>query len=112
MNVDTPNELQLDALREVANIGCGNAANALAQLVGGYAVTVDVPSVLTAPTTELATLLGGNLPIVAASLEVQGQLSGRLLLVWSEDDARLLTRLLLRGHPPEGHLLEEPRRSV
>jgi chemotaxis protein CheC len=112
VNVDKPNELQLDALREVANIGCGNAANALAQLVGGHVVTVEVPSVLTAPTTELAPLLGGEAPIVAASLDVEGQLSGRLLLVWSESDARMLTKLLLRGHPTEGPLLEEPRRSA
>ncbi len=112
MNGETPSELQLDALREVANIGCGNAANALAQLVGGRAVTIDVPTVHSAPTTELASLLGGEAPVVAAALEVEGQLSGRLLLVWGESDARLLTTLLLRGHPTEGPLLEEPRRSA
>ena len=32
-------ELQRDALREVANIGCGHAANALARLMGGKPVT-------------------------------------------------------------------------
>ena len=38
-----PATIQLDALREVANIGCGHAANALSRLVGGSRVDLSVP---------------------------------------------------------------------
>ena len=67
MNVDTPSETQLDALREVANIGCAHAVSALSRLVGGRNVQIDVPRVLVAAVADLSAMVGNETtPAVAA----------------------------------------------
>ena len=94
-----PSDIQLDALREVANIGCGHAVNALARLVGGRTVNLSVPRALLASTAEVAQLLGGGeAPVVAARLGMEGQLRGVLMLVLPVEDAGALEALLLRRH--------------
>ena len=92
-----PSDIQLDALREVANIGCGHAVSALAKLVGGRTVHLSVPRAVLALSTEVAGLLGGGeAPVVAAKLGMQGQLRGVLLLVLPAEDGTVLETLLLR----------------
>jgi chemotaxis protein CheC len=92
-----PSDIQLDALREVANIGCGHAVSALARLVGGRTVNLSVPRALLAETSELAGLLGGGqASVVAAKLGMEGQLRGVLLLVLPAEDSEALEALLLR----------------
>ena len=92
-----PSDIQLDALREVANIGCGHAVNALARLVGSRTVHLSVPRAMVATAAEVAELLGGGeTRVVAAKLGMQGELRGVLLLVLPESDSRALEALLLR----------------
>ena len=101
--------MQLDALREVANVGCGQAATALSRLVGGHKVQIDVPRALVADPLDLPEELGGEEQrVVAASLGMQGGLTGHLLLVLPEDDARRLCALLLKV-PGAGELREDER---
>jgi chemotaxis protein CheC len=89
----------LDALREVANIGCGHAVNALARLVGGRTVNLSVPRAMLASASEVAELLGGGeAPVVAAKLGIEGQLRGMMLLVLPTADGAALEALLLRRH--------------
>jgi chemotaxis protein CheC len=93
-----PTDLQLDALREVANIGCGQAANALSRLLGGQRVCLSLPRAVVVPLRELPSLVGGaEAPVVAAVLEMGGGLSGHLLMVASAEDARRLVAMLLGG---------------
>ena len=93
----SPSDIQLDALREVANIGCGHAVNALARLVGGRTVNLSVPRAVLAAAAEVAELLGGGeAPVVAAKLGMEGQLRGVLLLVLPREDSAALESLLLR----------------
>jgi chemotaxis protein CheC len=95
--VNAPTELQLDALREVANVGCGHAANALSALVGGRTVQIDVPRVRLLPTTDLPEAIGGgDSNVIASGLRMEGGLSGKILLVLPEEDALRLVGLLLK----------------
>jgi chemotaxis protein CheC len=92
-----PSDIQLDALREVANIGCGHAINALARLVGGRTVNLSIPRALVAEAPEVADLLGGpEASVVAAKLGMDGELNGVLLLVMPTTDSVALESLLLR----------------
>ena len=92
-----PSDIQLDALREVANIGCGHAINALARLVGGRTVNLSIPRALVAEAPEVADLLGGpDASVVAAKLGMDGELNGVLLLVMPTTDSVALESLLLR----------------
>lgn len=102
MNFSEPTPLQLDALREIANVGCGHAASALSKLVGGRKVEIAVPHAGLAQLAELPRMLGGRaLPVVAAGFDIVGQLSGHLLVVLPQDDAQALT----------GHILQQPPQS-
>jgi len=93
-----PNEAQLDALREVANVGCGHAANALSKLVGGRKVEIDVPRVVLTQAAEMPQIIGGtDARVVITALDMQGELEGRLLLVLQEGDAQQLSAQLLNG---------------
>jgi len=94
-----PSTAQLDALREVANIGCGHAANALSRLMGGRTVDLSIPRVLMTGPSDAVGLLGGDAPVVAAWLGIQGGLRGTLLLVLSREDCATLESLLLEGQP-------------
>jgi chemotaxis protein CheC len=94
--IQAPSELQLDALREVANIGCGHAADALSKLVGGRLVKIEVPQVLVAGRSEMGALLGGHdAKVVTALLGLEGELSGKLVFSMPDLDARQLSGLLL-----------------
>lgn len=101
-------ERELDALREMANIGCGHAATALSRLVGDRRVVLEVPR---SELLELDALLdqfgGREAPVVAVALDVNGALTGRLMLLMAPADARALAGLLLGQEPATGRLAEE-----
>jgi chemotaxis protein CheC len=106
MTSTTPTQLQLDALREVTNIGCGRAASALSQLVGGRKVEIGVPVVKISPVDTLADLVGGaDTKVIAAILGMSGGVNGNLVLILPEDDAHRLAALLL-NHPVDEKLTE------
>ncbi|WP_342376683.1 chemotaxis protein CheC [Myxococcus stipitatus] len=95
MSLSLPSDAQLDALREVANIGCGHAANALSRLMGGRQVDLSVPRVLLAGPEDAAGMLGGDGPAVGAWLSITGGLRGVMMLGLSQADGQSLETLLL-----------------
>ncbi len=106
MPAEVMSEHELDALREVANVGVAHAANALSQLVGGRPVTIDVPRVAVVALSALPGMLGGpQTRVVAAVLRLEGELTGSLLMVLPDKDARELCAMLL-NQPCEGELTE------
>ena len=97
-------ELQLDALKEVANIGAGHAATALSQMTN-RTIMISVPEVNVRPLDEVATLLGPPDGVVAAVLmQMMGDLTGRTLVLFPAPSARRLCDILLRR--PEGTTTE------
>jgi chemotaxis protein CheC len=95
----TPNDLESlrrDGLREVATIGAGHAATALSQLTDRR-IMISVPNVRRVVYGELPALLnsfGDHVAIV--SMRMLGDLTGRALLAFSEDDAGRLCDMILR----------------
>jgi chemotaxis protein CheC len=92
-----PSELELDALREVANVGAGHAANALSKLVGGRKVAVEVSRAALIDRGVVPSLLGASEPSLAAVLEILGEVSGQLALVLPIGAAQSLCGLLLNA---------------
>jgi len=93
------NELERDALREVANIGAGHAATALSQMTGSR-IMISVPEVSLRPLEEVGGLVGPPERVIAGVLmRVMGDFTGRTLVVWGEPAARALCTLLLRRPP-------------
>lgn len=87
-------DLQLDALREVANIGSGTAATALSSLVG-RSIDLTVPSASALPISEAVDAVGeAEREVISVLLPVLGELEGVVLLVFSPESASLLCELL------------------
>src|SRR5437879_13571667 len=101
-------ELQIDALREVANIGAGHAATALSQLTDRR-IMISVPQINIARLEEMPDLLGDSQEVVAAVLKpMRGDLPGRTLLLFPEAVARQLCHMLLRRPPGTPAVLDPP----
>jgi chemotaxis protein CheC len=87
-------DLQLDALREVANIGSGNAATALSKMLG-RAVELAVPRALALPLADAVDAVGpAEATRSAVVLPIVGELEAIVLLLFSEADAATLCGLL------------------
>src|SRR5260370_41386203 len=93
-------ELQIDALREVANIGAGHAATALSQLTNRR-IMISVPQINIARLEEVPELLGNPQDVVAAVLmHMLGDLTGGALLLFPVAGGGRLCHL--RRRPPLG----------
>lgn len=91
--------LQLDALREVANIGAGHAATALSQMTQ-RTIMISVPEVNIVPLEEVSDLLGQPDDVIAGVLmHMMGDLTGRTLLAFPDASARAVCDLVLRRTP-------------
>ncbi len=92
----TLKEVQLDALREVANIGGGHAATALSQLTGST-IMITVPTIHITRLEDVPLQLGdGEEPVAAVLMHVMGDLTGRTLLVFPQQTALRMAQLVLR----------------
>ena len=88
--------LQLDALREVANIGAGHAATALSQMIGGT-IMISVPTINVSRLEEVPPQISApEEPVAAVLMHMLGDLTGRTLLVFPKSTAVRLSELMLR----------------
>jgi len=88
-------DTQLDALREMGNIGSGNAATSLSQLISEV-INISVPNVKVLPLDAVSYSLGGPEKIVyVIYLQVIKDMQGTMLTIFSPDTADLLAKKLL-----------------
>ncbi len=85
----------LDALREISNVGMGNAATALSQMVSDR-VELHVPSVSLVDIVDVPDLIGGaEQVVVGVTMQIHGDACGNILLVFPEQSAHRLVNKLL-----------------
>lgn len=90
------NTLQLDAIKEVGNIGTGNAATALSGLLGQM-IQMDVPETEVVSIYELSEHFGDPLEIVGAVfVRSTGGFQCSVIFMQPEDDANLMVEMLLK----------------
>jgi chemotaxis protein CheC len=91
--------MQLDALREVANIGAGHAATALSQMTDRR-IMISVPQINVSRLEDVPETMGDPDEVVAAVLmHMLGDLTGRTLLMLPESNAMRLCDMLLHRAP-------------
>jgi chemotaxis protein CheC len=96
----------MDVLREIGNIGAGNATTALAQMVN-CKIDMDVPQVKILSFNELAQVFGGpEKPVIGVLFNLSMDVDGMMLFVLDEKSAKSLANLLLMG-TSEGEELTE-----
>jgi chemotaxis protein CheC len=93
-------DLQLDALREMSNIGSGNAATALASMLG-QSVDLHVPTALALELADAVDAVGNPEDTVSAVIiGVFGDLDATVLLLFDPESANTLCSLLgVEGDP-------------
>lgn len=83
-------DMQLDALRELANIGSGNAGTALGQMLG-KTVDISVPTAAVLPLAEAVAIAGEpDAMRHGVVVPVIGDMQAIVLLLFPEPDARKL----------------------
>jgi chemotaxis protein CheC len=86
--------LQLDALRELANIGSGTAGTALSQLLG-RSVDISVPNALVLPLAEAVEAVGPpEKEVTGVAIPLAGDMDAIVLLVFPVEDAGTLCGML------------------
>jgi chemotaxis protein CheC len=95
IDIDMLNTLHLDVLREIGNIGAGNATTALAKMLNKK-VDMGVPKVNILEFKDVADVLGGpeNL-VVGILLDVSGEINGMMMFVLEQQSAHVLVNILM-----------------
>ncbi|MGI8781864.1 MAG: chemotaxis protein CheC [Solirubrobacteraceae bacterium] len=88
------NDLQLDALRELANIGSGTASTALSTMLG-RAVDISVPTAAALPFAEAVDAVGpAERLVTGVVIGVHGDMQATVLLLLGTGDAATICSLL------------------
>lgn len=94
-NYDELNEMQIDMLREIGNIGAGNAATALATILDEK-VDMSVPSVRITGFDEAVENLGGaETMTVAVLVNFSGDAHGMIMFLLNVEDAKSIMDILV-----------------
>jgi chemotaxis protein CheC len=88
-------ELQLDALKEVGNVGAGNAATALSQIINRK-IDMSVPKVAIMPLGDVPDVVGGpDIMVAGVYLRVFGPAPGSILFLLPRESAFYLVDTLM-----------------
>ncbi|BCZ48643.1 CheY-P-specific phosphatase CheC [Clostridium gelidum] len=95
--------LQLDALKEVSNIGAGNAATALSMMIGRK-VDMTVPAVNIIKLDDIVQE-NGEVEVAGTVVRVLGDIAGNILLVFEKSTAEnVIEKLVGSRQSPESEM--------
>jgi len=87
--------IQMDALREIGNVGAGNSATALSQIINKR-IDMNVPKVALVPIEAVPDLVGGpDTIVVGVFLRVYGKAPGNILFIMPQKSAFYLVDTLM-----------------
>lgn len=103
---------ELDILREIGNIGVGNATTSLSVLLNSN-LRMDIPVVRILNFDDIAELIGGPDVVVTAVLtHFIGDITGMMLFVLDKKDARNLAGAVLGKTYEEEHVFDHMDKSA
>jgi len=95
--------LEIDTLKEIGNIGAGNAATALSKMLGRR-VKLKVPAVNMVEFKDIAKFLGGPEKIVIGVLiQITGEINGLMMFLFQTEAGAILIRSLMGEFAQEGN---------
>ena len=107
MSLEQVTENYYDVLKELGNIGAGNAMTALSQMLQ-CKVDMKVPQVRLLDFSEVGDMMGGEEQImVGVFLGVDGDITGSMMFMVEEESARHLIQKITMGMLPPGSEFEE-----
>ncbi|HVZ81989.1 MAG TPA: chemotaxis protein CheC [bacterium] len=111
-NLDEMTPTQVDAIKEVGNIGAGHGATALSQLLGKR-ISITVPKANIIPLSEISQVMGDPNTLVAGLiLSILGDATGKIILLFPRDSALHLADMLLKQPLGTSKILSEMGHSA
>lgn len=105
-------EVSQDILRELGNIGTGNAVTSLSNMVG-YSFNVELPEVEIVEYKEVPGLLGGaEMFEIGIMLQISGDLSGIFMFLLDEEFTKSILNALLGEEDRDLAAMDEMCRSA
>ncbi len=112
MSLEQVSDNYLDVLKEIGNIGAGNAMTALSQMLN-CKVDMKVPQVKLLPFSDVGAMMGGEEQVmVGVYLGVEGDITGSMMFLIEKDSAKHLINKLMMGMAPEGDDFSEMELSA
>ena len=94
-NLSDINSIYFDVLKEIGNIGAGNATTAIAKMLD-MRLNMNVPKVQLLTFSELASVIGAeDEPICGIYLEVQSDIAGSMMFILKLESAHYLVDRLM-----------------
>lgn len=112
MSLEKVSEAYFDVLKEIGNIGAGNAMTALSQMLQ-CKVDMKVPQVRLLPFGEVGTIMGGEEQImVGVYLGVEGDITGSMMFLVETSSAKHLINKIMMGMASDGDEFSEMELSA
>lgn len=101
LDLNEINSMQFDVLKEIGNIGAGNATTALSTMINGK-IDMNVPKVALLDFKELPEMVGGAENIVVGILiTLEGEINGMMMFMMDLESAHHLVSILLGNSPDD-----------
>lgn len=95
LSFDELDNVQFDVLREIGNIGAGNATTALSQLINSK-IEMKIPKVQLLEFKDLSEIVGGaECPVVGILLTLEGDIEGMMMFMLETTAAHHLVNILM-----------------
>jgi len=105
-------KFQLDALREIGNIGSGHAATALSTLLQRR-IDMSVPKVWAIPFEQLSDIVGQlDTPQVTIYVRVEGEAPGKAVFFFPLESAEIVVQTLFGSNEPRDLYTDEMAQSA
>ena len=104
-NIPELSELEVDYLSEIFNIGVGNAASSLSQMVN-QPIKLSVPELSFLNTEDLVLLLGEDNLLCSVSQKMEGIFTAQSLLLFPENDSLEIVKKMLGDHLSDESIAE------
>ncbi|MDX9871949.1 MAG: chemotaxis protein CheC [Clostridia bacterium] len=97
------NNMQIDALKEISNIGAGNAATSLSIMLNRK-IDMSVPHAKVAPFAQIVEIVGGaDKEVVGGYMQVDGDMPMGILFLLPFDQVMFFMDILFTGIQQESH---------
>src|SRR5665648_982378 len=105
-------QFQLDALREIGNIGSGHAATALSTLLQRR-IDMSVPKVWAIPFEKIAEIIGQlDTPQATIYVKVEGEAPGKAVFFFPVESAQIVVQALFGTDKPMDNYSDEMAQSA
>jgi len=113
LSFDELSSQYFDVLKEIGNIGAGNATTALAQMMGGK-IDMSVPQVKLLDFKDVGDMMGGAEQIMAGIyLKVEGDIDGSIMFLLEQSSARhLVSKMMMQEETDTDEPLDDIQMSA